>query len=97
MHHGNAFSLHTFVPSGDPIGIRVVEKDNWSGCVIALRRGDLEEAQGLGLSALDGPGVYVLRGLDDDSEDLPKLYIGESDEVGKRVKEHSPRSAGKPF
>ena len=97
MHHGNAFSLHTFVPSGDPIGIRVVEKDNWSGCVIALRRGDLEEALGLGMSALEGPGVYVLRGLDDDSEDLIKLYIGESDEVGERVKRHSPPSADKRF
>ena len=97
MNHGNAFSLHTFVPSGDPIGIRVVEKDNWSGCVIALRRGDLEEALALGLSALEGPGVYILRGLDDDSEDLIKLYIGESDAVGNRVKAHSPRSADKRF
>ena len=95
MHHGNAFSLHTFVPSGDPNGVRVVEKDNWSGCVIALRWGDLEEA--LGLSALEGSGVYVLRGPDDDSEDLPKLYVGESDNIGERVKKHASPSAGKRF
>jgi len=33
------FSIRIFVPGGDPDGLRIVEKSNWTGVGVAFNRG----------------------------------------------------------
>lgn len=83
MHHGNAFSIHIFLPSGSVDGLRLVKKDNWSGRAIAFRREAISEA--LALGDLNAPGVYLLRA---EEPDALRLYIGETANLGTRLKRH---------
>lgn len=84
MNHANAFSLHMFFPSGDPDGLRIVKKDNWSGRAIALKREGLDEA--IERTDLDRTGVYVLRGEEGEE---PRLYVGETIDMIGRLKTHA--------
>ena len=84
MHHGNAFSIHIFLPSGSVDGLRVVKKDNWSGRAIAFRREAMGEA--LALEDLNAPGVYLLRA---EEPDVLRLYIGETANLRTRLKQHA--------
>lgn len=84
MHHGGAFSLHVFFPSGRPGGLRIVKKDNWSGRAIALQREGLDEA--IARSDLERTGVYVLRG-EEGAE--TRVYVGETNTLISRLKQHA--------
>lgn len=83
MNHGNAFSLHMFFPFGDPDGLRVVKKDNWSGRAIAFSQGRMDEAARR--SDLEHPGVYILRG--EEGQEV-RIYIGQTDNIVNRLKRH---------
>lgn len=87
MHHGRAFSLHTFFPTGEPAGLRILEKDNWSGRAIAFPRARIADVRNV--SELSGVGVYVLRGADDASDSIAHIYIGESDDLLRRFNQHT--------
>jgi hypothetical protein len=87
----NPFTIRIFVPDGDPEGIRIIDRMNWTGLGIAfprerwasVRDGDFLKGQE------GGPvGVYVLLGHDED-DDLPLVYIGESDGVRSRLQSHA--------
>lgn len=91
MHHGSAFTLQIHVPSGQPDGLRILEKDNWTGRAVAFPRSAMREARET--DELRGTGVYVLRGPDPDREGLYCIYIGESDDVQGRLGQHT----GKEF
>lgn len=84
MNHGNAFSTHTFFPTGDPGGLRIVKKDNWSGRAIAFSRDRMSEVIKDG--TLESTGIYVLHA---DEGDHIRIYVGESGQVIKRLKTHS--------
>ena len=92
MHHGDAFSIHIFLPSGSVDVLRVVKKDNWSGRAIAFRREAMHEA--LALGDLDAPGVYLLRAQEPDGT---RLYIGETVNLATRLKEHARDEADQDF
>lgn len=89
MHHKGAFSLHIFFPSGDPKGLRIVSKDNWSGRAWAIPRDRLDEAADR--EELHAAGVYVLRGTDSDTEgqDSVRVYVGESATLIRRLEQHA--------
>lgn len=86
------FSVHIFMPSGDPGGIRIISKSHWTGIGFVIPRPLLLEAQNSQndpeLQYLQYPGVYILWGPSDTSQ-LPKIYVGEGDEVIVRLKEHA--------
>lgn len=85
-------TIKLFLVNGQPDGLRTAEILNWSGWAVACPRSDLA---GLKMrDELKKPGIYFLIGIDDDS-DATKIYIGEADDVVKRVtsKGHS----GKEF
>jgi len=79
------FALRLFVPSGQPEGMRIVEKTNWSGIGFVVPRSQLKEfTQRQDASR---PGVYVLSGPDPDGgQDL--VYIGEADPLARRLEQH---------
>jgi hypothetical protein len=85
------FYVNVFLPSGDPEGIKVVEKSNWSGIGLVIPRAIL--AQGTSRKEPSRTGVYLLVGPSD-SAALPWLYVGEGDPVRPRLESHA---KGKDF
>jgi predicted GIY-YIG superfamily endonuclease len=77
-------TILVFLAEGSPDGLRVVERSNWTGVV--LLAGIAEPAVLLERPELDGPGVYMLVGRSGD--EARHLYIGEADDVGKRIRQH---------
>jgi len=77
--------LTVYLANGVPSGIRHVEIANWSGQAIACPRSRIGE---LGdWSESEKPGVYLL--LEKQSGDSgDKVYIGESENVRKRLSSH---------
>lgn len=80
-------SIKIFLADGTPDGIRIVEKSNWTGRAVVASRAQLSEA--LHRDELSRPGVYVLTGTDDSGS--PRLYIGEADVLGDRLRNHAGR------
>ena len=80
------FSVKIFVPAGDPEGIRVIEKSNWTGKGIVFPRSlFIEEVRSR--EELKRPGVYVLWDAGG-SEQLPSAYVGEGNVLLPRLDSH---------
>jgi len=78
-------SIKLFLPKGSSDRLRVAELSNWSGKAVACSRDELSE-----LCSRDEarqPGVYFLVGNDPETGE-PMVYIGEAEELGKRLKQH---------
>lgn len=76
------FSITLFATTGDPEGIRHVDKSNWSGQGVVFPKelsGLLKHEPGFAQA-----GVYILVG--NAAEET--IYIGEADPVGDRLKTH---------
>ena len=83
--HGQGFSIRIFLPGGDPEGLRIVEKANWSGQGLVFPRALFTDARKL--KELKRTGVYILWGPTENGE-LPRVYVGEGDSVLPRLEEH---------
>ncbi len=70
------YSIRVFVPSGDPDGLRLVERTNWTGVGAGFKRTGYKQAANR--PEFDGTGIYVLVGTSAESA-LPMIYIGEGD------------------
>lgn len=79
-------SIHLFLADGTPDGLRIVEKTNWSGVGLMFARSDLAKVQAR--PELCATGVYVLVGLAEDSGLSNQIYVGEGDDVLKRLESH---------
>lgn len=76
------FTIQLFATTGDPAGIRIVEKSNWSGVGVAFPRHALADV--VKEDHAERPGIYILVG--DAAEET--IYIGEADPVGVRLRQH---------
>jgi len=83
--HQRPFFIRVLVPTGDPDGLRIVEKSNWPGVGVVFNRTNYKEVVNRG--EFDKTGVYVLVGTSDDSI-LPTIYVGEGDPVKNRLNLH---------
>ena len=83
--HQRPFFIRVLVPTGDPDGLRIVEKSNWPGVGVVFNRTNYKEVVNRG--EFDKTGVYVLVGTSDDSI-LPTIYVGEGDRVKNRLNQH---------
>lgn len=79
------FTVRIFVPSGEPEGLRIVEKSNWSGQGLVFPRALYGEVRKR--PELNRTGVYVLWGPGESGQ-LPVVYVGEGDLVGPRLERH---------
>ena len=82
------FTIRIFVPDGDPDGVRVIDRMNWTGIGLAFPRGKWPEVKKR--AEFVHTGVYILdgyMGMGED-DDLPTIYIGQGDEVRKRIDSH---------
>ena len=79
------FSIRIFVASGDPDGLRIIERSNWNGRALVFPRPllpDVKKREEFGRTS-----VYLLLGPQEDGDgDL--LYIGEGDPVRPRLESH---------
>ncbi|MCY3629719.1 MAG: GIY-YIG nuclease family protein [Bacteroidota bacterium] len=78
------FKIEIFAADGNPQGLRLIEKSNWIGLGIVCPRGSYPQAKKR--DEFSRSGVYMLIGHDGDS--LPMLYVGESEQVVKRLDSH---------
>ncbi len=90
-------SIRLFLADGSPGGLLTAEIMNWTGHVIAAPRSDLGEL--LKRPEATRTGVYLLLGDDPDGTGSNAAYIGEADDVSKRLYLHSrpAEQGGKDF
>ncbi len=77
------FTIRIFVPDGDPEGIRIIDRMNWTGLGIVFPRSKWQEVKPR--SEFTRIGVYILVGYKGQDNDLPTLYIGQADGVKNRI------------
>lgn len=77
-------SLELYFVNGNPDGMLTAEVFNWTGHVLAIPRQQI--AEGLRRAEASFTGVYLLVG--ETSEGRPLLYIGESEDVASRLRNH---------
>ncbi|MFK7943207.1 MAG: GIY-YIG nuclease family protein [Paracoccaceae bacterium] len=77
-------SLELFFIDGRPDGMLTAEVFNWTGHVLMTPRTQIAKA--LAREESKRTGVYLLLG---DRDGNPLAYIGEAEEVGRRLKEHA--------
>jgi len=87
MGEANGRSVRLFLVEGIPTGLTTAEIMNWTGHVLSGSRSNL--AIFLARPELDRTGVYFLFGRDPEDPDTPIVYIGESDNVRKRLTQHN--------
>ena len=86
MSEALGFSVKIFIPSGEPEGLRVIEKSNWTGQGLVFPRSLFAEVRGR--EELNRTGVYVLWGPGG-SVQLRTSYVGEGDVLLPRLDSHA--------
>lgn len=81
------YTIHIFVVDGDPEGVKIVDRQNWTGWGIAFPRSawpNIASRREFGTS-----GVYILSGASEGAGDeLPTVYVGQGDEIRTRFESH---------
>lgn len=85
MNSQTPFSLRIFVADGDPDGLRLVERSNWTGKAVVFPRALYPTVRNR--TEFYQTGVYLLLGPRTDGEG-ETVYIGEGDPVRPRLEEH---------
>jgi hypothetical protein len=80
------FTIRIFVPDGDPEGVRLIDRMNWTGLGLVFPRAKWPEVRKR--QELHRTGIYILVGYSNQDDDLPTLYIGQADGVGGRIETH---------
>ena len=80
-------TVRLFLADGTPGGLLTAEIMNWTGHVIAAPRSDL--AALLNRRESSRTGIYILLGDDPASVGGSRAYIGEADDISKRLYQHS--------
>lgn len=88
MSRRRPFKIQIFVAEGLPDGLRLVEKSNWIGQGIVCPRGRYPEVKKRDefSDEFSRSGIYLLIGRD--GEQLPRVYVGETEHVRKRLDQH---------
>jgi hypothetical protein len=80
------FTIRIFVPDGDPEGVRLIDRMNWTGLGLVFPRAKWPDVR-LRPEMLR-TGVYILRGYVGEDIDLPTIYVGQADGVRVRIDSH---------
>ena len=81
------YTIHIYVVDGDPDGVKIVDRQNWTGWGIAFPRSSWPTVCKRKESGT--PGVYILIGPGEGSSDeLPTVYVGQGDEIRTRIDSH---------
>ncbi|GAB3380477.1 GIY-YIG nuclease family protein [Azotobacter armeniacus] len=80
-------SIRLFLVDGSPNGLLTAEIMNWTGHVLTGPRSRLSEL--VQRPECSRTGVYFLVGPDPENSLRPLVYIGETDDVANRLKQHN--------
>ncbi len=80
------FSVRIYLPSGEPAGLRIVEKSNWTGQGMVFPRALFAEARQR--PEMKRAGVYILWGPNEPGQ-WPRVYVGEADGLLSRFDQHA--------
>jgi len=80
-------SIRLFLVDGSPNGLLTAEIMNWPGHALTGPRTRLSEL--VKRPECSRTGIYFLVGPDPDNTARPLVYVGESDDVAKRLKQHN--------
>lgn len=80
-------SIKLFMVDGSPQGILTLEVMNWTGHILAGPRTKIAEL--VQRPEMRKTGIYFLTGPDPDGSSRTMVYVGESDNVGTRLKQHN--------
>ena len=78
--------LVVYMMDGKAYGPRTAEIGNWSGKAIFSPRANISKL--LGRPEFTKPGVYCLKSNPDDDLYSERVYIGEAEKIGERLKSH---------
>lgn len=79
------FTIRIFVPDGNPEGVRIIDRMNWTGLGIAFPRDQWLHIRQR--NEFSKTGIYILVGFQTE-DDLPTLYIGQGDGIRNRIEAH---------
>ena len=80
-------SIRIFLADGDPNGLRIAELSNWIGQAVLIPRNRLKEARNRG--DCQQTAVYFLIGEESETSLPFTVYIGEAEDLSKRLDEHN--------
>jgi hypothetical protein len=80
------FTIRIFVPDGNPEGVRIIDRMNWTGIGLAFPRAKWLEIKQR--PEFMRAGIYILVGYMGEDDDLPTIYIGQADGVRNRIESH---------
>ncbi len=80
------FTIRIYVPDGDPEGVRLIDRMGWTGLGLVFPRSKWADV--LPRTELTRPGIYILVGYAEGEDDLPTIYIGQTDGVKNRIEAH---------
>lgn len=87
-------TIRLFLVDGTTNSLITAELMNWTGHILVTSRSSLGQA--LGREEADRTGIYVLSGQDPERPSQTRIYIGEGDNVGARLRMHA-RDENKDF
>ena len=79
-------SLRLFLVDGAPTGLMIAEIVNWTGKALVVPRSALPDF--LRRDEAKNAGIYILSGFDPEEPLRPLIYVGESENVGIRLRTH---------
>ena len=82
-----AKTIKIFLLDGDPNGRLTCELSNWTGKAYKIPRNKIKDC--VDRDDLTSTGVYLLFGKDEENNEL--VYIGEGEEILKRIIQHLPQ------
>ena len=82
----DAFTLRMFVLDGDPEGVRLIDRMNWTGLGVVFPRSKWPEVKNR--KEFGRTGIYILTGYSEGNDDLPTVYVGQADGVKGRIDSH---------
>ena len=86
----NPFTFRIFVPGGNPEGLRIFDKMNWTGKGLIFPREEWNSIKHR--EEFNQLGVYILYGYesyqDSEIDELPTVYIGQGDKIRNRIESH---------
>lgn len=80
-------TIRLFLVDGTPTGILTAEIMNWTGHVSVAPRSRIADL--IKREEVRRTGIYFLSGPDPENSSRLQVYIGESDDVGKRLAQHN--------
>ena len=87
----SAYTIRIFVADGDPEGVKIIDRFNWTGKAFYFPRGKWSEIRKR--PEFQFAGVYILVGDSQSDNDLPMIYVGEGDGICSRIDSHEKNKA----